>query len=97
MDDELGAVAASERSELAVTVTSLAVHWIGLLGSLLLVPLKLRYSCDWGTSLIPVKYAECAVNDFGAERTRFDDPGHSRQMPEEADENGTTLNAEKRE
>jgi hypothetical protein len=27
MDDELGAVAASERSELAATVTSLAVHF----------------------------------------------------------------------
>ena len=33
MDDELGAVAASERSEHAASVTSLAVHWIGPLGS----------------------------------------------------------------
>ena len=45
MDDELGAVAAGERSEHAATVTSLAVHWIDPLGSMTLKLLNLR-CCD---------------------------------------------------
>ena len=54
MDDELGAVAAGERSEHAASVTSLAVHCIGALGSMLLLQFKLRDFDGWRTTLISV-------------------------------------------
>ena len=69
MDDELGAVAASERSELAVTVTSLAVHWIDSLGSMMLALLKLRCCDGLRTALISVIWFLLSLtDDFGLRR-----------------------------
>ena len=52
MDVELGAIAACERSEHAASVTSLAVHCIGVLGAMILILLKLYRYGDLRIALI---------------------------------------------